>query len=678
MTIQSAQTVITTHVGNGIADTFDYEFVITAAADLRVVEIDLDGVETEYVLDTDYTVAGVNEPGGGSITLLAGALTSGFSLVIADNVAISQDTRFTNQSAFYGHIHEQAFDKMTRLIKRMFYRLGNSLQFSDTVDPGVSRVLPSPESLKLMRWNYTADALENVGAADIGTEYYFSNFIVDNFNDGVDFTAGVTTQLTLSADPAVKQNTWVYFDGTYLNKENYALAAGVLTFNDPIPGGTAEVEVVFGTAAPVPISVAEGIIGDPGSEGSGINIGGVTYDSVFKVSDIASGNLAQTILHRHSDAFPPLIVAARSKSTDNSHLPVTDGDDLFTLYAAGWTGTEYNIFASLTFEVDTGYTVSDSSAPGKMTVGITEDGNTFPTPMLELNSLGDALLLSGQMTAVSRRNEQAGDYSTVASDRDKVVVSTGASPQTFTLTNAQYAEGSVVNFHQKGAGALTLALDSGTLTPPPGGSLVLAGQGAMAGAYKIGATEWIVFGNTQVIIQNLLCPVGMVAPFPSTTPPTGWLECNGATLLRASYPDLWAFAQASSNLVAEGSKQEGNFGDGDGATTFTLPDYRGVFVRGWDNGAGRDSGRTIGSYQANAVETHQHYSMVSTDGAPVNPATTPVSNSNYPVTQSSTGGEFSAHIAGSSTPANVGLTSQIGGAAETRPKNVAVMYCIRT
>jgi hypothetical protein len=56
------------------------------------------------------------------------------------------------------------------------------------------------------------------------------------------------------------------------------------------------------------------IAGDPGTEGTGINIGGVTYESTFKVSDINGTNFAQTILHRHSTTLEPLIVGARNNS----------------------------------------------------------------------------------------------------------------------------------------------------------------------------------------------------------------------------------------------------------------------------------------------------------------------------------------------------------------------------
>lgn len=73
-------------------------------------------------------------------------------------------------------------------------------------------------------------------------------------------------------------------------------------------------------------------------------------------------------------------------------------------------------------------------------------------------------------------------------------------------------------------------------------------------------------------------PVGVPVPYPLTTPPTGWLKCNGAAFTAAQYPNL---AKAYPSLK--------------------LPDLRGEFIRGWDDGRGVDSGRSILSNQGDAI-----------------------------------------------------------------------------
>lgn len=81
---------------------------------------------------------------------------------------------------------------------------------------------------------------------------------------------------------------------------------------------------------------------------------------------------------------------------------------------------------------------------------------------------------------------------------------------------------------------------------------------------------------------------GQIAFSASGVIPAGWLECNGAAISRATYGTLFA---------AIGT----NYGAGDGATTFNLPDLRGEFIRGADRARGVDPGRTIGSSQGDAI-----------------------------------------------------------------------------
>jgi hypothetical protein len=80
----------------------------------------------------------------------------------------------------------------------------------------------------------------------------------------------------------------------------------------------------------------------------------------------------------------------------------------------------------------------------------------------------------------------------------------------------------------------------------------------------------------------------------------GYLELNGALLTRATYPELFAFASDNSLLVTEAVWSAGRYGifsDGDGSTTFRLPDFRGETIRILDSGRGVDAGRLIGQWQ---------------------------------------------------------------------------------
>ena len=87
--------------------------------------------------------------------------------------------------------------------------------------------------------------------------------------------------------------------------------------------------------------------------------------------------------------------------------------------------------------------------------------------------------------------------------------------------------------------------------------------------------------HTQYLLESDIdkyIPVGLPLPWPQVTPPGGWLKCNGATFDKVKYPKL-ATAYPSG----------------------VLPDLRGEFMRGWDDGRGVDVGRAILSLQGDAI-----------------------------------------------------------------------------
>ena len=156
--------------------------------------------------------------------------------------------------------------------------------------------------------------------------------------------------------------------------------------------------------------------------------------------------------------------------------------------------------------------------------------------------------------------------------------------------------------------------------------------------------------------------VGMLADFPSAVLKDGWLKCNGAAVSRITYAALFAYLGTA-------------YGAGDGVTTFNLPDYRGEFRRTWDDGRGIDTGRVIGSTQDGQNQSHRHFAF--SNSPTLDPASNPLTASSYASKIGATGGESNYNIAGSTTiDSAVGLTSSSGG-AETRPRNMAVMTCIK-
>lgn len=99
-----------------------------------------------------------------------------------------------------------------------------------------------------------------------------------------------------------------------------------------------------------------------------------------------------------------------------------------------------------------------------------------------------------------------------------------------------------------------------------------------------------------------MAPSGMIAHFARNTAPTGWLKANGAAISRSAYADLFAAIGTT-------------FGAGNGFTTFNLPDLRGEFLRGWDDGRGVDGGRGFGSQQSGEFQSHSHGASAGSSGA---------------------------------------------------------------
>lgn len=150
-----------------------------------------------------------------------------------------------------------------------------------------------------------------------------------------------------------------------------------------------------------------------------------------------------------------------------------------------------------------------------------------------------------------------------------------------------------------------------------------------------------------------------------STPPVGWLECNGAAVSRTTYAALFAAIGTT-------------FGAGDGSTTFNLPDLRGEFIRGWDHGRGVDSGRAFGSAQSDDFKSHNHTGATGNDtpdhvhGVPM-----AASGSGWAIIQNSPyATDFNLRDTGGAKTRHAHSIAAQGG-TETRPRNVALMYCIK-
>lgn len=104
-------------------------------------------------------------------------------------------------------------------------------------------------------------------------------------------------------------------------------------------------------------------------------------------------------------------------------------------------------------------------------------------------------------------------------------------------------------------------------------------------------TRYRASSGTWTAWRQLVGQAGLITYFARSTAPNGWLKANGAAVSRTTYVAL--FTEIGTT-----------FGAGDGANTFNLPDLRGEFLRGWDDGRGVDSGRGFGTWQSGSPVVH--------------------------------------------------------------------------
>ena len=215
----------------------------------------------------------------------------------------------------------------------------------------------------------------------------------------------------------------------------------------------------------------------------------------------------------------------------------------------------------------------------------------------------------------------------------------------------------------------------------------------------------------RIAALEALSPVpGEIRAFALPDAPAGWLEADGAQFLITEFPAL-----ASAMYCGDGVNATADWGykvteGGTRSTSGThmvLPDYRGEFLRGWDNGRGKDSGRSLYAAQTDALKTHTHTGVANTAGSHNHSATALSAGEHSHTTTIASGATAdNTEVGGSSTRVfNVTNTASTSGASgshthtiivdawgnhthtltidatggvETRPTNLAALICIKT
>ncbi|MBU1002379.1 MAG: tail fiber protein [Proteobacteria bacterium] len=162
--------------------------------------------------------------------------------------------------------------------------------------------------------------------------------------------------------------------------------------------------------------------------------------------------------------------------------------------------------------------------------------------------------------------------------------------------------------------------------------------------HQVTAAQVDTYSRTEInaLLASVgVAPAGSVMAFGMSSAPTGWLPCDGTEVSRTDYAVLFS-------AVGE------TYGAGDGSSTFNLPDLRGEFVRGWDNERGVDAGRVMGSWQEDEFKSHTHT-----------------------VFFNNAAGTGDGDPKPQNIPGSQDVSTDATGGTETRPRNVALLYCIK-
>jgi microcystin-dependent protein len=169
----------------------------------------------------------------------------------------------------------------------------------------------------------------------------------------------------------------------------------------------------------------------------------------------------------------------------------------------------------------------------------------------------------------------------------------------------------------------------------------------------------VTLAKLVTAVQQALLPAGAVQAFAMNSAPAGWLAADGTAVSRSTYAALFSAISTT-------------YGVGDGSTTFALPDLRGYFVRGSGTNSDATAAGTFGAKQADELKAHTHG------------VTDPGHSHTTAVFPTNTGGSglnvqgTPTNAVSSGTGASVtGISINSTGGTETRPKNIAMLYCIK-
>ena len=367
MTISSITRKAGPYIGNGTASVFPFAFKVFQASDVEVVRLTVaTNVETTLALTTDYTVS-LNQDQdsnpGGSITLVAGALATGYNLVITSDVENLQPTDLTNQGGFYPDVINDALDRATIQIQQLQLGVDRSAKLPITSTEDANALVADIVRLADSADNLDIDA-NNIDAINtVATNITSVNTTASSIAS-VNTTAGSITNVNTTAanianvnavgsdllEPVSEINTVaVNIDNVNTvgtNISNVNTVAGVSSNVTTVAGIAANVSTVAGVSSSV--SIVAGIQDDV------TTVAGVSSSVVIAATNVAD-------IENFADVYQGAKTSNPTLRNDGSALQI--GDLYFNT-----TENQMKVYSSVGW-IDTGSSVNGTAERKVYVVG---------------------------------------------------------------------------------------------------------------------------------------------------------------------------------------------------------------------------------------------------------------------------------------------------------------------
>lgn len=275
MTVPSTTRRAGPFTGTGALVAYPFEFKVFAKQDLAVTIADSNGLETDLVLDSTFTVTlNVDQEAtpGGTVNYAVGgvatALPSGYTLVVTgDGLEFEQTADLPQGGNFSPVVIENALDRIVMLLQRLWDGVRRSMRLPDTASDNVSTVLPVPTANNFIGWDSNGTALRNVDPNTLATVVAFAAWQSQAFSGD-----GVTTQFTLSSDPGNVNNLDVVVGAVpQRNNVDFTLSGVVLTF-DVAPANGLSIFCRWGQALPEGTSTLQARLASTASASDGTGL----------------------------------------------------------------------------------------------------------------------------------------------------------------------------------------------------------------------------------------------------------------------------------------------------------------------------------------------------------------------------------------------------------------------